>query len=121
MPIPRPLWRSHLPRVGLVLATLAGMSLTGTSARAAAATFTNPLNSTGPDPWMTHHNGDYHLMSTPWNGPLTTRRAPTIAALKSAAPVAVFDDFVRSPVVRSDGRTLDGRVSSVRPRCSPAR
>jgi GH43 family beta-xylosidase len=62
-------------------------------AHAAAATFTNPLNSTGPDPYLTYYNGNYYLMTTPWNGPLTMRKAPTIAALKQAAPVPVFDDF----------------------------
>ena len=66
------------------------------AAYAAAATFTNPLNSTGPDPWMTYYNGNYYLMTTPWNGPLTMRKAPTIAALKAAAPVAVFNDFPAS-------------------------
>ncbi|MEO3754996.1 family 43 glycosylhydrolase [Streptomyces sp. B6B3] len=60
---------------------------------AAAASFTNPINSTGPDPWMTYHDGNYYLMTTPWNGPLTMRKAPTIAALKQAAPVPIFDDF----------------------------
>jgi GH43 family beta-xylosidase len=39
---------------------------------------------------MTWYNGNYYLMTTPWSGPLTMRRAPTIAALKATAPVPVF-------------------------------
>jgi GH43 family beta-xylosidase len=63
-------------------------------AEAQAATFTNPLNdSGGADPWMTYHDGDYYLMSTPWNGPITMRRSPTVEGLKSAEEVPVYDDF----------------------------
>ncbi|MBB5803496.1 GH43 family beta-xylosidase [Saccharothrix ecbatanensis] len=80
-----------------LLLTIATASTVGIAARAesaaAAATFTNPLNSSGPDPYMTYYKGYYYLMTTPWKGPLTMRKAPTIAALKSAAPVPVFDDF----------------------------
>ncbi|WP_416904422.1 family 43 glycosylhydrolase [Micromonospora echinospora] len=66
-------------------------ALTAPTAAHAGPAFTNPLNSTGPDPAMTWYNGNYYLMTTPWSGPLTMRRAPTIAQLKSTAPVAVFD------------------------------
>ncbi|GAA1618757.1 family 43 glycosylhydrolase [Actinoplanes couchii] len=56
----------------------------------AGPVFTNPLNNSGPDPYMTWYNGNYYLMTTPWSGPLTMRRAPTIAELKIATPAAVF-------------------------------
>ncbi|WP_405757738.1 family 43 glycosylhydrolase [Streptomyces sp. NBC_01420] len=63
------------------------------AATAAATPVTNPLNSSGPDPYMTYYQGYYYLMTTPWNGPLTMRKAPTVAALAQAAPVPVFSDF----------------------------
>jgi GH43 family beta-xylosidase len=64
---------------------------------AAEATFQNPLNFSGPDPWMTYYNGNYYLAATTWGGPfngLTMRKAATIAALKKAAPVQIF----RAPI-----------------------
>ena len=57
--------------------------------------FVNPLNPSGPDPWMTYYDGNYYLAATTWGGPdvgLTMREAPTIEALKSAMPVQVWQD-----------------------------
>jgi GH43 family beta-xylosidase len=82
--------RALLLTLIMIVGTLTGAIVNSTSAQAAAATFTNPLNTTGPDPWMTHYNGNYYLMATPWSGPLTMRKAPTVAALKAASPVPVF-------------------------------
>jgi GH43 family beta-xylosidase len=62
-------------------------------------TFRNPLNSSGPDPWMTYYGGSYYLATTTWGDPsvgLTMRRASTIAALTSAAPVQVWQDSTPS-------------------------
>jgi GH43 family beta-xylosidase len=72
-----------------LLAVAAGVFVAPGAAQAGPA-FTNPLNSTGPDPYMTWYNGSYYLMTTPWSGPLTMRRAPTIAQLKATAPAPVF-------------------------------
>ncbi|MDX1674168.1 MAG: glycoside hydrolase family 43 protein [Longimicrobiales bacterium] len=58
-------------------------------------TFTNPLNQSGPDPWMTYYDGSYYLAATTWGGPgvgLTMRKAPTIEALKEAEPVQIYQD-----------------------------
>jgi GH43 family beta-xylosidase len=58
-------------------------------------TFRNPLTNSGPDPWMTYYEGNYYLATTTWGGPrtgLTMRRAATIAELKKAAPVQVWQD-----------------------------
>jgi GH43 family beta-xylosidase len=58
-------------------------------------TFRNPLNNSGPDPWMTYYEGTYYLATTTWGGPatgLTMRKAATIAGLKSAAPQRVWQD-----------------------------
>ena len=84
------------PRAAL-LVLVAVVLIPGRPAHAAVATFTNPVNSTGPDPYMTYYNGYYYLTTTPWNGPLTMSKAPTTAALKQAAPVAVFDGFPAGP------------------------
>jgi hypothetical protein len=62
---------------------------------ATTTTFRNPLNSSGPDPWMTYYNGNYYLAATTWGGAstgLTMRKASTIADLKSATPVRIWQD-----------------------------
>ncbi len=62
-------------------------------------TFQNPLNTSGPDPWMTYYEGNYYLAPTTWGGAsvgLTMRKAPTIAALKDAVPVQVWQDSTPS-------------------------
>lgn len=74
----------------LIALVTVGTAVAAPEAQAATTTFTNPLNSSGADPYMTYYNGNYYLMTTPYSGPLTMRKAPTIAALKSAAPVPVF-------------------------------
>jgi GH43 family beta-xylosidase len=59
------------------------------------ATFRNPLNNGGPDPWMTYYDGYYYLATTTWGGPrtgLTMRRAATITELKRAAPERIWQD-----------------------------
>ncbi len=58
-------------------------------------TFRNPLNFSGPDPWMTYYQGNYYLAATTWGGSsvgLTMRSAATIAGLKSAPAVQVYRD-----------------------------
>ena len=58
-------------------------------------TFRNPLNSSGPDPWLTWYDGNYYLATTTWGGPsvgLTMRKAPTIAGLKTAASTRIWQD-----------------------------
>src|SRR5512142_3006649 len=57
--------------------------------------FRNPLNNSGPDPWMTYYNGNYYLATTTWGGPsagLTMRKAATIADLKRAASKRIWQD-----------------------------
>ncbi len=57
--------------------------------------FRNPLNKSGPDPWMTYYNGNYYLATTTWGGSstgLTMRKASTIADLKRAAPKKIWQD-----------------------------
>jgi GH43 family beta-xylosidase len=61
-----------------------------------AATFRNPIDDSGPDPWMTYYDGNYYLAATTWGDPwtgLTMRKAPTIAGLKAAAPLRVWQDW----------------------------
>ena len=61
----------------------------------AAGTFTNPLNNSGPDPWLTWHEGYYYLAATTWGDAslgLTMRKAETIRGLKEAEAVQIFQD-----------------------------
>ena len=66
------------------------------SVTAASALFTNPLNTSGPDPWMTYYNGNYYLAATTGGQNLSTgltmRKAPTIARLKMAEPEKIWQD-----------------------------
>ncbi|NNN35377.1 family 43 glycosylhydrolase [Streptomyces sp. S3(2020)] len=86
----RGLFASATALAVVVCGATAGVLVTAPAAQAAAATFTNPLNSSGADPYMTYYDGNYYLMTTPYSGPLTMRKAPTVEALKAAAPVPVF-------------------------------
>jgi len=59
-------------------------------------TFRNPLNQSGPDPWLKYYDGNYYLAATTWGDSaavgLTMRKAPTIAGIMSATPVQIFQD-----------------------------
>jgi GH43 family beta-xylosidase len=75
--------------------TLALVLLPGSHAVAGEATFTNPLNDSGPDPWMTWYEGHYYLAATTWGEAdvgLTMRKARTIEELKNAEPVQIWQD-----------------------------
>lgn len=77
----------------LILCTLA--FATQLSASEKPATFTNPLNDSGPDPWMTYYEGSYYLAATTWGDDslgLTMRKARTIAGIKKAEAVQIFQD-----------------------------
>jgi GH43 family beta-xylosidase len=54
-------------------------------------TFTNPLKTQGPDPWLTHYNGYYYLATTTWNRTITMRRATTLAGLATATDQVIFN------------------------------
>ncbi|MDQ0791848.1 family 43 glycosylhydrolase [Streptomyces sp. B1I3] len=59
-------------------------------AAAAAGTFRNPLNS-GPDPFMTHWNGNYYLTTTQGDS-IRMWRSPSLGTLATADPVTVWTD-----------------------------
>lgn len=83
--------KSFLLRAWRIAALLIGAWMLA-SAPARAATFTNPLISNGADPWMQYYKGNYYLATTTWNSQLVMRKSPTIAGLKTAAPVYVWSD-----------------------------
>lgn len=59
------------------------------------ASFTNPLNDSGPDPWLSWYDGYYYLAATTWgdaSAGLTMRKAKTIEGLKQAKPVQIWRD-----------------------------
>lgn len=79
----------------LILLLLGLIITTQATAGDSAATFTNPLNDSGPDPWMTYYDGHYYLAATTWGDAsqgLTMRKAKTIAGLKDAEPVQIYQD-----------------------------
>jgi GH43 family beta-xylosidase len=59
-------------------------------------TFNNPLNFSGPDPWMNYYKGNYYLAATTWGSNLsiglTMRKAPTIEILKTVQPEKIWQD-----------------------------
>ncbi|GAA1292480.1 family 43 glycosylhydrolase [Saccharothrix xinjiangensis] len=58
---------------------------------AAPGTFANPIKRNGPDPWLQHHNGYYHLATTTWNNTITMRRSRTLAGLATATDQVIFN------------------------------
>jgi GH43 family beta-xylosidase len=77
----------------------ASASTPSTSLPTQSAAFYNPLNSSGPDPWMTYYDGYYYLAATTMGNAsvgLTMRKAATIEELKRARPVQVFRDLTVS-------------------------
>ncbi|MFF3445455.1 family 43 glycosylhydrolase [Streptosporangium sp. NPDC002721] len=54
-------------------------------------TFTNPIKSRGPDPWLTQHGGYYYLATTTWNSTITMRRSRTLGGLATAPDTVVFN------------------------------
>jgi GH43 family beta-xylosidase len=94
-------WNScrSLVWAGIVALLLCHTSCTPASDPPAAsttkATFTNPLNDSGPDPWLTWYDGHYYLAATTWGNAsvgLTMRKAGTIQGLKDAQPVQIWQD-----------------------------
>jgi GH43 family beta-xylosidase len=86
-------------RIAVVSIILAILFVSYSLTRTQSATFRNPLNNGGADPWMTYYNGNYYLATTTWGGPsvgLTMRKAPSIAALKNATPVRIWQDSTAS-------------------------
>lgn len=55
-------------------------------------TFTNPLLPNGADPWLQYWNGNYYLATTTWTSQLVMRKSPTLAGLRTAAPVYVWSE-----------------------------
>ncbi|GGY74428.1 hydrolase [Streptomyces nitrosporeus] len=73
----------------LLAALLLALSLGQSSA--SAASFANPVKSVkGADPWITYHDGNYHLVSTSWTDVITIRRSPTLAGLATAPGIQVW-------------------------------
>ncbi|MDI3421596.1 glycoside hydrolase family 43 protein [Streptomyces luteolus] len=99
-PIPR---RSRGALWALLLALLVGIvavphataekppeSAADSRGAAAAGTFRNPLN-TGPDPFLAHANGQYHLATTQGDS-IKMWRSKSLGTLLAADPVTVWTD-----------------------------
>lgn len=56
-------------------------------------TLRNPLNpSRGPDPWLVYYDGYYYLSATTGTSEWTMRKSPTLAGLKTAAPLQIYSE-----------------------------
>jgi GH43 family beta-xylosidase len=91
--------KALLTRIVMVGVLMASLLVFTSSATAQSTTFRNPLNNSGPDPFMITHNGNYYLAATTWGGAsvgLTMRRASTIAGLKTATAVRIWQDNTSS-------------------------
>ncbi len=91
--------RASFVRLTLIVSLMLALAVATSSAGAQTTTFRNPLNNSGPDPWITYYNGNYYMAATTWGGPsvgLTMRRASTIATLKTASPVQIWQDSTSS-------------------------
>ncbi|GAB3219153.1 hypothetical protein GCM10027447_01340 [Glycomyces halotolerans] len=53
---------------------------------------TNPIKPNGADPWIEYWDGYYYLSTTTWESTVVMRRATTLAGLKTASDVVVWDD-----------------------------
>ncbi len=73
----------------LLAALLLALSLGQSSA--SAATFANPVKAQkGADPWITHHDGNYYMVSTSWTDVITIRKSSTLGGLATAPSVQVW-------------------------------
>ncbi|MBZ0286812.1 MAG: family 43 glycosylhydrolase [Anaerolineae bacterium] len=75
--------------VALLLLLTVGV-VQGQSDDAQPGTLRNPLNLSGPDPWLVYYEGHYYLAATTWSSVLTMRKAPTLAGLKTATPEQIY-------------------------------
>jgi hypothetical protein len=57
---------------------------------ALSATFTNPLDENGPDPWLKYYEGSYYLAATTWNSTITMRKSSTLGGLATAPETVIF-------------------------------
>lgn len=55
--------------------------------------FRNPIQlAGGADPWIVYHEGNYYLTTTSGSSELFMRQSPTLAGLKDAPPIQVWQD-----------------------------
>lgn len=88
------LLKNHFRAIAALFLLLASMTGAGAD-ESSGPTFNNPLNDSGPDPWLTWYEGSYYLAATTWGDAtvgLTMRKADTIPALKDAEPVQIWQD-----------------------------
>ena len=98
----------------ILLSGLSGPAIQATAAEAppAAATFTNPLLRSGPDPWITQHEGVYYYMHTLGNR-IALWRTENIADLANAEQRVVWKAPASGPNAHSiwapELHRLDGK------------
>lgn len=80
----------HKSNVSLGLVLGLGFFLFASTTVSRAGTFQNPINP-GPDPYMDYYDGQYYLTTTQGDG-VRMWRSPTVAGLKTATPILVWQD-----------------------------
>jgi GH43 family beta-xylosidase len=82
-----------LSLVALLLIMIGGTAYAQPDDESQPGMFRNPLNpSRGPDPWLVYYEGYYYLTATTGSSELTMRRSPTLAGLKTARPVRIYEE-----------------------------
>ncbi|WP_419190743.1 family 43 glycosylhydrolase [Saltatorellus ferox] len=77
--------------IGLALAASLPGSATGCLTQVTPATFTNPVAKSGQDPWVIHHDGMYHYISSRTvKAPGESARRGTVQIASSASLLGVF-------------------------------
>src|SRR5688500_4904426 len=74
----------------LVLAIIVFAPAPERTAQAQSCTFANPIRYPGQDPSMVYRNGNYYLVQSV-NDTVVVRRSTTLAGLRTAANVVVWD------------------------------
>lgn len=86
------MWRRFtLPIALICLLPLVGGIIHAQSDQGQPGVLRNPLNAFGgADPWLQYYNGNYYLATTTGSSEWLMRASPTLAGLKTAAPVQIY-------------------------------
>jgi GH43 family beta-xylosidase len=84
--------RPVLNAISLILFVVMAMAGAVGCRRSEINVLRNPLNNSGPDPWLIFYDGNYYLSTTtaPETSSLMMRKSATLAGLKTAIPVQIY-------------------------------
>lgn len=76
--------------ISLALTIFMLLTISVMKAQSDGNTLRNPLNNSGPDPWLVYYEGNYYLATTTGTSALMMRQSPTLAGLKTASPIQIY-------------------------------